>query len=74
MHVREPPSSARSLIGRRTSCRMVTDTAVVAQGCIGRERASANRAIRRALERYLSRGDHPFRFPAGAAVIRAAVE
>jgi hypothetical protein len=50
---------------------MLTNRAIVAQGCIGWERASANRTIRRMLERYLSREDSPVPVPAGAVVIRA---
>ena len=63
MHVHKPPSSARSLISWRTSCRMLTNRAIVAQGCIGWERASANRSIRRVLERCLSRGGSPVPLP-----------
>jgi len=61
--VRKPVSSARSLISRRTSCRLLTDRAIVAQGCIGWEQAAANRSIRRTPERHLSRRDSPVPLP-----------
>lgn len=63
MHVRKPPSSARNLISWRTSCRMLSCRAIVAQGCVGWERASANRSLRRVLERHRSRVGSPAPLP-----------
>jgi hypothetical protein len=62
-HVRKTPSSAHSLINWRTSCRMLTNRAIVAQACIGWARASATRSIGRLLERDLCRGDAPGTLP-----------
>jgi hypothetical protein len=63
-HERKPPSSAHSLICWRTCCRMLTNRAIVAtQGCIGCERASANRFSRRMLEPHLSRPQRIHWFP-----------
>ena len=68
--MRKPLSSAHSLI----SCPMLTNRPIVAQGCIGWEQASANRSIRRILERHLSRGDLPVPLPGWYGSDQAALE
>ena len=69
-HVSKTPSSAHSLIGWRTSCRMLTNRAIVAtrRACVGWERGVREPLHHASTAALPLAGIHRFRFHAGAAV------